>query len=163
MPQNSPEESLSRGTPRRVSRSILPPLLVFVGGLAYTLGALHYQVGTLAAPKSGLFPVGVGVLLLVASGYSLVVEYARPSPPPEALGPDWRRVPAICAAIWAFAALLKPAGYVIASAVLCGLLVFILGRRPWWLDVGIGVATAAVTYYFFSVLGVPLPAGVLPF
>jgi hypothetical protein len=163
MPQSSPDESQSHGMPRRISWSILPLLLVFVGGLAYTVGALHYQVGTLAAPKSGLFPVGVGVLLLAASGHSLMAEYARPSSPPEALGPDWWRVPAICAALWAFALLLKPAGYPIASAVLCGLLLFILGRRPWWIAVCIGVATAVVSYYFFSSLGVPLPPGPLPF
>ena len=163
VPQSPPGDSLSRTTPRRFSSAILAPLVVFVGGLVYTAGALRYQVGTPATPGPGLFPVSVGVLLLVASGFSLLAEYARPSPPPEALGPDWWRVPAICAAIWAFAALLKPAGYLTASAVLCGALVAILGRRPWWGVVGIGLATAAVSYYFFSLLGVPLPAGPLPF
>ena len=163
LPQGPAGESLSRATPRRLSWSILAPLLVFVGGLVYTGGALRYQAGTLATPGPGLFPVSVGVLILVASGFSLLAEYARPSPPLEALGQDWWKVPAMCAAIWAFAALLKPAGYLIASAVLCGLLVFILGRRPWWVALGIGLATAAVTYYFFSLLGVPLPAGLLPF
>jgi hypothetical protein len=146
-----------------MSWSILPPLVVFVGGLAYTIGALTYQVGTVASPGPGLFPVLVGVLLLVASGVSLAAECVRPSPPPEALGPDWWRVPAVCAAIWAFAALLKPAGYLIASTALCGSLVFILGRRPWWLAAGIGLASAAASYYFFGGLGVPLPTGPLPF
>jgi putative tricarboxylic transport membrane protein len=139
------------------------PLLVLALGLLYTIGALSYQVGTLASPKSGLFPAFVGILLLVASGFRLYEEITRPSPGPDPLGPAWWRVPAICASIGVFIYLLKPAGYLIASTVLTALLIFFLGRRPRWAIVGIALATAAVSYYFFNLLGVPLPPGPLPF
>ncbi|MCX5914963.1 MAG: tripartite tricarboxylate transporter TctB family protein [Deltaproteobacteria bacterium] len=157
------EKSAGRTLPGGVSWSIVAPLLVLALGLLYTIGALSYQVGTLASPKSGLFPAFVGILLLVASGFRLYEEITRPSPGPDPLGPAWWRVPAICASIGVFIYLLKPAGYLIASTVLTALLIFFLGRRPRWAIVGIALATAAVSYYFFNLLGVPLPPGPLPF
>jgi hypothetical protein len=152
-----------RTLPGGVSWPIVVPLVVLVLAVLYTIGAVSYEVGTLASPKSGLFPAFVGILLLVSSGFRLYEEIARPSPGPEPLGPAWWRVPAICASIGVFIYLLKPAGYLIASTLLTGLLIFFLGRRPRWAIVGIALATAAGSYYFFKLLGVPLPLGPLPF
>ena len=161
--QQVSEKSPCRTLPGGVSWSIVVPLFVLVLGLLYTACAVSYEVGTLASPKSGLFPTFVGILLLVASGYRLYEEITRPSPGPEPLGPAWWRVPAICASIGVFIGLLKPAGYLIASTVMTGLLILFLGRRPRWAIVGIALATAAGSYYFFKLLGVPLPPGPLPF
>ena len=154
---------MDQASPRRIPWPLLVPLLLFAAGLLYTYGALSYEVGTLAAPKAGMFPLGVGVLLLVATGSRVLQEYARPSPPPEAPGQEWRRLSAICLGIGAFIALLKPAGYLIASAILCGALLRVLGQRPWWATAGIALAAAALSYFVFSFLGVPLPMGPLPF
>ena len=152
-----------RTLPGGVSWAIVVPLLVLVLAVLYTIGAVSYEVGTLASPKSGLFPAFVGILLLVASGFRLYEEIVRPSPGPDPLGPAWWRVPAICASIGVFIYLLKPAGYPIASTVMTALLILFFGRRPRWAILGIALATAAVSYYFFKLLGVPLPPGPLPF
>ncbi len=100
--QKGSEKSAGRTLPGGVSWSLVVPLLVLVLGLLYTIGALSYQVGTLASPQAGLFPAFVGILLLVASGFRLYEEITRPSPGPEPLGPAWWRVPAICASIGVF-------------------------------------------------------------
>ena len=142
---------------------MLVPLLLLGAGLLYSFGALGYEVGTLAAPKAGMFPLMVGLLLVVTTGSRVLQEYVRPSPPPEAPGPEWRRLPAICLGIGVFIALLKPAGYLIASTVLCVALLRILGQRPWWAAAGIALTAAALSYFVFSFLGVPLPMGPLPF
>ena len=161
--QKVSEKSAGRTLPGGVSGSIVVPLFVLVVGLLYMIGAVSYEVGTLASPKAGFFPAFVGILLLVAGGFRLYEEISRPSPGPEPLGPAWWRVPAICASIGVFIYLLKPAGYLFAATVLTALLIFFLGRRPRWAIVGIALATAAVSYYFFNLLGVPLPPGPLPF
>ena len=161
--QKVSEKPAGRRLPGGVSWSIAVPLFVLVLGLLYTIGALSYEVGTLASPRSGLFPAFVGVLLLVASGFRLYEEITRPSPGPDPLGPAWWRVPAICASIGVFIYLLKPMGYLIASTVLTALLISFLGRRPRWAIASIALATAAVSFYFFTLLGVPLPPGPLPF
>jgi hypothetical protein len=161
--QKGSDKPAGRTVAGGVSWSLAVPLLVLVLGLLYTIGALSYHVGTLASPQAGLFPAFVGILLLVASGFRLYEEITRPSPGPEALGPAWWRVPAICASIGVFIFLLKPAGYLIASTALTALLILFLGRRTRWAIVGIALATAAVSYYFFNLLGVPLPPGPLPF
>ena len=152
-----------RTLPGGVSWAIVVPLLVLVLAVLYTIGAVSYEVGTLASPKSGLFPALVGILLLVASGFRLYEEIVRPSAGPEPLGPVWWRVPAICASIGVFIYLLKPAGYPIASTVMTALLILFFGRRPRWAIVGIALTTADGSYYFFKLLGVPLPPGPLPF
>lgn len=161
--QKGSDESAERPLPGAVSWSLAVPLLVLLLGLLYTIGALSYQVGTLASPQAGLFPAFVGILLLVASGFRLYEEISRPSPGPDPLGAAWWRVPAICSSIGVFIILLKPAGYLIASTAMTALLIFFLGRRPRWAIMGIALATAAVSYYFFNLLGVPLPPGPLPF
>jgi hypothetical protein len=157
------EKSSGRNSPGGVSLSIVVPLFVLTLGLLYAVGAVGYEVGTLASPKAGLFPVFIGILLLASSGYRLYEEIIRPSPGPDSLGPAWWRVPAICVGIGIFIVLLKPMGYLFASMLLTGLLIFFLGRRPPWAIVGIALATAVVSYYFFNLLGVPLPPGFLPF
>jgi hypothetical protein len=156
--EKSPGLTMSSG----ISWSIVVPLFFLLLGLLYTIGGVSYEVGTLASPKAGLFPAFVGVLLLVASGYRLYEEIVRPSPGPDPLGAAWWRVPAICASIGIFIGLLKPVGYLIASALMTALLIIFLGRRRRWAIVGIAMATAALSYYFFTLLGVPLPPGLLP-
>lgn len=145
------------------SWAIVVPLLGLGFGALYTIGAVSYEVGTLASPKAGLFPTLVGILLLAASGSRLYQEITRPSPGPDPPGPAWWRVPAICASIGVFIYLLKPAGYLVASTVLTALLIFLLGRRPGWAVMGFALATAVVSFFFFNLLGVPLPPGFLPF
>ena len=163
MSLDAPGGSAEPASPRRIPWALLVPLLLFAGGLLFSFGALGYEVGTLAAPKAGMFPLMVGLLLLAATGSRVLQEYVRPSPPPEAPGPEWRRLPAICLGIGAFIALLKPAGYLIASTILCGLLLRVLGQRPWWAAAGIALAAAVLSYFVFSFMGVPLPMGPLPF
>jgi len=161
--QRPSENSLGRTPQGGISWSLVVPLFVLALALLYTVGAVSYEVGTLASPKAGLFPAFVGLLLLVASGSRLYEEIVRPSPGPDPVGPAWWRVPAICAAIGVFILLLKPAGYLIASTVMTALLIIFLGRRRRWAVAGIALATAALSYYFFTLLGVPLPPGLLPF
>ncbi|HSR10552.1 MAG TPA: tripartite tricarboxylate transporter TctB family protein [Thermodesulfobacteriota bacterium] len=156
-------KSRARTWLRAASSPAVVPLSVLVIGVFYTVGAVYYDVGTMAAPQAGLFPVFVGILLLLASGCRLYEEIARPSQRPEPLGPAWWRVPAICASIGVFIVLLKAAGYLIAGTVMTAFLILFLGRRPRWAVAGIALTTAAVTYYFFNLLGVPLPPGPLPF
>ncbi|MHB1416154.1 MAG: tripartite tricarboxylate transporter TctB family protein [Chloroflexota bacterium] len=155
--------SVGRAVAGGFSPSMLPALVGLVTGVSYLLGATSYKVGTLASPGPGTFPIFVGLLVLVPSAVYLVSEYLHPSAPPAGRGEAFWRVPAIVLTLLAYLVLLTPAGFIITATLVCGALLAILGRRPWWVIPLIAVAASVSCYYLFQMLGVPLPTGPLPY
>jgi putative tricarboxylic transport membrane protein len=143
--------------------SLAPSLVGVVGGVLYLAAALDLNAGTLAKPGPGIFPLLVAAIVLVPSAICLVTEYLRPSKPPEAVGPAFWRVPTATVAILAYVLLLKPVGFVPAAAVLCGALLWTLGRRPWWLVSLIAIGASLFCYLLFQQLNVYMPNGMMPF
>lgn len=143
--------------------SFLPGLAGLVCGIAYTLGAATYPVGTLSAPGPGFFPVLVGILLVLSSSICLLGEWRHPSAPPAPPGANFWRVPALALAIAGYVLLLKPVGFLLATAGLWTVVLGALGRRPLWLVALSGFPAAGLTYLLFQLLGVALPRGQLPF
>ncbi len=137
------------------------PLAGLVLGLAYSAGATRYSVGSLVAPGPGLFPLLAGLTLALAGLLALIVESRAPSVAAPRLGESFRRVPLLVAALVAYAVVLKPAGFLAASAALTALVLVILGRRAAWPVAGIAIALSAGCYLTFRLLGVPLPPGAL--
>ena len=156
----------SRGNAGQAARgftlSMVPALAGLAIGLSYTFGATSYSLGTPGSPGPGLFPFFVGILIVLSSVIHLVSELLQPSAPPVAPGARFWRVPATALAIFAYAVLLKPAGFVIAAAVLCAGLLGILGRRRWWVTAALALCFSLAAYHLFQLLGVPLPSGPLP-
>lgn len=143
------------------SRALALPLAGALLGVAYSIGATRYAVGSLVAPGPGLFPLLAGFTMTLASMVALIVEYRTSSGAAPRLGESFRRVPMLVAALVAYAIVLKPAGFLAASAVLTALVLVILGRRRAWPVAGIALALSAGCYLTFRLLGVPLPAGAL--
>ena len=158
----SPSSDEAGRVQRGFTLSLAPGLIGLVFGLLYSLGAAGYTVGTLSTPGPGLYPVFVGAVIIVSSLVYLLGEWRHPSAPAEALGEAFWRAPATIVALSVAIYLFKPAGYVIATTVLCAAMLAILGRRPLWLAGAAALATSLTTYFLFQFLGVPLPPGVLP-
>lgn len=143
------------------SRAIALPLAGLVVGVAYTIGATRYPVGTLVAPGPGLFPLLAGLTMTIASAVALVTERRAASAVPEPVGPLFRRVPILVAVLAGYAILLKPLGFLVASTALVALVLVVLGRRPLSAAVATAIALSAGAYLTFRLLGVPLPPGLL--
>lgn len=131
-------------------------MYVFFGGTALFL-ARDYGMGSASRMGPGYFPVVLGGLLLLFGVIALVRSLLRPG---EAIGPiGWKPILLVTAAIVVFAALLKPAGLLVALAAL--ILVsasasanFKLGWRP------IALMSALIAFcglVFVKGLGVPMP------
>lgn len=149
-------------TPRaRAATSLALPLSGLVLGVAYLLGALALPRGSVTAPGAGLFPLAVGLIIVVSSAVALVTEWRRPTAAPDPPGDAFRRVPALLGALVVFALLLKPAGFILAAAVLSALVLAVLGRRPWLAVGGLALAISVATALVFRLLGVPLPPGLV--
>jgi len=80
---------------------------------------------------------------------------------------DWMVIAIIAVGLAIFAALIKPAGFVIASAIMFTISAFAMGSRRILPDLAIGIVLGTAIYLLFDTwLGVRLPdgvfAGVLP-
>ncbi len=115
------------------------------------------------SPGPGLFPLLAGFTMTLASLVAVITESRAPSVAVVELGESFRRVPALVAALVIYAIVLKPAGFLAASAALAALVLVILGRRRVSTVVAIAVALSAGTWLTFRLLGVPLPPGPLGF
>jgi putative tricarboxylic transport membrane protein len=73
---------------------------------------------------------------------------------------DWRAIIVMAIGLVIYAALMKPAGFVVASAVLFVISTVAMGSRSYLRNILIGIVLAVVVYYVFDDwLGVRLPAG----
>lgn len=147
--------------PAERARATALPLAGLVLGVAYTLATVGYPVGNLVAPGAGLFPLFAGLLIVASSVVGLIGEYRRPTAVSDPPGPAFWRVPALAISLIVYFMLLKPAGFLIAAAALSGLVLAVLGRRPWSVVLAIALATSVASSLAFRLLGVPLPAGIL--
>jgi putative tricarboxylic transport membrane protein len=136
----------------------LTGLALLALAVAYGIAASGYQamIGDPLGPA--VFPMALAIVLGGLSLYLIV----RPDPEP-----DWPKLRALLkqvltlVAFVAYAYLLEPLGFLVSTFVAVVVLGWLLGARL--LQAGAaGVAIAAVLFVLFdTVLGLPLPAGVL--
>lgn len=102
----------------RNQKDVAAGVLYVLFGAAFSLGALNYRVGDAARMGPGWFPFAVGVLLVLV-GLATVVSGMRPAAAPETVQrPQFAALAWIIGAVVLFGLLLKPAGLVLALAVL---------------------------------------------
>jgi putative tricarboxylic transport membrane protein len=118
----------------------------------------------------GVFPVIVGIALLMAGG-GLLVAATRgqwrvtwierlPSAGPGPTNASLRGLILVAAALTLNVVLFAPLGFIAASAVLFACVSAALGSKRFTLDIVIGVGLAATIYVVFTKgLGLQLPAG----
>ena len=127
-------------------------------GLFWSWMATGYAVQTRDGnPGPGLLPLALGVVIVVLAA----VSFLRPEVRHIEL-PQFRRILLILGSLVVYALLLELVGYVVATALLVGFLLIVLGERfRWWQPV-MAVGVSLATYYVFRVvLGLPLPPGLL--
>lgn len=130
--------------------------------------AIRSQEGY-AATGPRFVPLVVGVLLLVLSLLFLARTFVRPDvdlaerAAREAAVTEWARPLSVVAALLAYAFLMEPLGYVVATTLFFVAVARILGSRAAVRDLLAGAAIALVLYVAFTqFLGVDLPAGLTP-
>jgi hypothetical protein len=135
-------------------------------GLATAALSLQLPIGTLRAAGSGLFPLGLGVLLMaLASVFLLTLGVQAPPPAQPAAGgpaaPESPRQVLLFLGTSALATLLLgPLGYPPSALVLLVVLLRILGVIQWRRNLLISIVTIAVGYLIFvHWLKIPLPMG----
>jgi len=138
------------------SERVAGALLILLG-LAVGAEATTFNVSFLADPVGPKALPLLSALIFIGSGLLLV---ARPG-----AGPVWParpvavRMVAAAAAFGAFAALLRPVGFVVATTATVGVLSWLFGAS-WRRSLGAALGLSVALWYLFVwLLGLPLPLG----
>ena len=134
-------------------------LLVF--GLVTFAEATRLRFGSIARPGPGFVPVVLAAAFsLVCVGLLVDARRARDADAPPVARLGWPKIVATMAALFVYALVLEPVGFVAATFALLLFFFRMLERRRWLVALAGSLLTALVTYLVFKVwLNVQLPAG----
>lgn len=143
-------------------------LVLFLFGALTSVLSLRMPVGNFRAAGSGLFPLCLGLLLMVLSvlfiGNTL---WGRTNPvetesrAEERSGSPWR-ILFFLGILVLITFFFNTLGYPLASFLLMSGLLWILGTRPWAFTLIVSLVTATGSYFLFvHWLKIPLPKGFL--
>ncbi len=139
--------------------------LIFLFGAVTAYFSLRMPLGTFRAAGSGLFPLGLAILLMVLSIVLLIKAYVRGKPigekKPNSEAPrSTKQVVLFMGAIALATLLFKPLGYPLMWFLLLFALLRILGVRSWAYNLSLSLLTATGAYFLFVLwLQIPLPKG----
>jgi hypothetical protein len=149
---------------RRATKDLLAGPAFIGFGLAFSLGATQYDIGTALRMGPGYFPLVLGGLLVLLG----IVIVVRGSVAGEeaAIGPvPWKAVALIAVALLLFGATVRDFG-VIPSTFLAALVAGLAGRRPGLVApvvIAVGLTIASVLIFVYALqLPLPLFGRVLP-
>jgi len=156
------------GRVRMRQNDVQGAIVFFLFGAITTILSLQMPIGTLRAAGSGLFPLGLGILLMVLSlAFILKVLWRAEQEkkedicaPEEPVSP--LQVIAFLAIIVVTTMLWGTLGFTVVSFLLMLGLLRILGFRQWSLNLTVSLLTSAGSYALFVYgLKIPLPKGFL--
>jgi putative tricarboxylic transport membrane protein len=144
-------------------RDVIASVFLIVIGIAVIIWAFRLQVGTLLRPLAGFFPLLVGSALIALSLVLLFRGWIGQGPAPRPYG-VWQRPVIMLAALAVYAVLLEPLGYVLSTVFIAAVTLRILRVISWKMIILSSVILSVSVYVLFTrLLGVELPAGILPF
>jgi putative tricarboxylic transport membrane protein len=163
-----------RGTLVKKADALLAGIVLLIG-IGYEVMAWRMPRGSIAYPGPGLFPVIVGLFLILTAVGCVVQAFAGgksldPSAAGDKPGGEVRPVTTrsafkawgLLGLLVAYALFLKPLGFLIAIFLFLLASIRTFGYRRWLPSLGITAAIAAISYVSFVIwLKVPLPLGIL--
>jgi hypothetical protein len=141
-------------------------ILFFSGGLT-TLLSLRMPIGTFRAAGTGLFPLLLGIILMILSGLFLLNLFlgkekgaGRKESPVEAIPGSITPVVLFLGMMALANLFLNSLGYPLIAFLLMVSLLKILGMKRWTASILLSLVTAAASYFLFvQWLKIPLPKG----
>ena len=140
-------------------------IAIFLFGMATALLSLGMPIGTFRMAGTGLFPLCLGILLMVLSVLFLLKLYVKgkkltgKKPMAELTGATKQMLLFLGAIVFA-TLFFNKLGYPLISFLLMVALLRILGMRRWIFNISLSFMTAVVCYFLFvNWLKIPLPKG----
>jgi len=145
---------------------IIVGVVIFIFGAVTTVLSLRMHIGTFRTAGAGMFPLLLGILLMVLSGTFVSKQFfqgkgeqARKEASIESSESPMQLILFLGTMILA-ALFFNRLGYPLTSFLLVLGLLRILGIKRWGLNILISVVTAAGSYFLFiKWLDIPMPKG----
>jgi len=145
---------------------IIVGIVIFLFGLITTFLSLKMPVGTFRMAGTGMFPLFLGILLMILSGVFVLKPFfqgeekqERKEAPMESSESPMQMILFLGAMVLA-TLFFSRLGYPLTSLLLVLGLLRILGIKRWGLNILISVVTAAGSYFLFvKWLSIPMPKG----
>jgi putative tricarboxylic transport membrane protein len=127
-------------------------------------------IGKLNAPGPGLMPFLLGFLFGLLALYKLVTRILRHTQPEERSkeekeadrdGIAYKKVILVTGALFVYAILLEPLGFILTTFLTMTLLFRSAGFKQWGFAVACSAGVVLITYFLFTYLGVRFPPGIL--
>ncbi len=144
--------------------AVVGGVIFLFGGLTVVL-SLAMPVGTFRMAGPGMFPLLLGVMLMILSGiFTLQTLFQVKAAPAKKSAPSepgaLLQVAVFIGAMVLVTVLLNPLGYPLSAFLLMVILLRSLGMKEWAGNLPLSIVTAAVCYFVFvQWLKIPLPAG----
>jgi putative tricarboxylic transport membrane protein len=137
-------------------------LIVFVIGLLVTWQASNLKLGGFHRPGPGLFPLILGLILILLSLILLIQSKSRPGARSLSFGESPKRIAMVYGSLLAYVATLEYAGFLLSSFLLIFFLFVILGEYTVKRAAFTALTATAIAYILFDVLmKSPLPKSIL--
>lgn len=161
------EAPSDKGEPMKRS-DLISGAVLFLFGAVTAILSLQMPIGTFRAAESGLFPLGLGMLLMVLAAASMVEAFwsheerkEQDSVPAMELGSPLPVI-AVLATMALATLLLNTLGYAVVSFLMLVGLLRLLGSQRWALNLALSLVIAAGSHVVFVyLLKIPLPRGLL--
>lgn len=146
-----------------IAAAALSAAAAFYLYLAWQLPVPRYATSS----TPGLVPMVLGTLMLVLClslmGKSLLTRGGEGQERVEFTAAGLGKIALALAALFAYAFLLEPLGFIVTSFLFLVVVTPLFGRLPWWLWLGVpaGIVIAA-HIAFVVILQLRLPSGILP-
>lgn len=143
---------------------VLTDAVIVAVAAGYVVQAHGLGLGDSSRPGPGFFPLLVGSMLILAAGSHLVALAIgqRRRQDDAGTGRPSVRAGLVVAALAVYLVTLPLLGHLLAAAIMTAAVLKLLGTRPTWVVLAIGVATGLLSDLLFTVvLGVALPEGPL--
>jgi putative tricarboxylic transport membrane protein len=145
---------------------LLPGIVILLFGAVTALLSLTMPLGTFRMAGTGMFPLFLGILLVILSGafISKILlhgkgEQGKKDAPVESSKSPLQLILFLGAMVLA-TLFLNPLGYPLISFLLMTALLRILGIKRWRQNIAISLVTAAGSYFLFvKWLDIPMPKG----
>jgi putative tricarboxylic transport membrane protein len=146
---------------------IIGSVLLIVIGIGVVVESLRLQLGTPLMPQPGFFPFLGGSLLIGLSVILLVqgwLQRDHSSPQPRKVAGGLRKPVILIVSLSVYTAALSSLGYILPTIILVAVILRVLGVTSWKVLFLASLGLSVGAYLLFCrVLGIDLPAGVLPF
>ncbi|OGP78499.1 MAG: hypothetical protein A2V86_15740 [Deltaproteobacteria bacterium RBG_16_49_23] len=140
-------------------------IVIFLFGAITALLSLKMPIGTFRMAGTGMFPLCLGILLMILSGIFVLNIFSKGKKNRVKKGSSIESSSPIQSVLFLVTMVLitllfNPLGYPLSAFLLMAVLLRVLGAKKWTTTLPLSFVTAAICYFLFvQWLKIPLPKG----